>query len=198
MSVVEAKKKCLYAFTPFTGASKLITHFAETCIPRQHLLQDKTVKEDPIERDTHITVFFRLENKAPSAELIAACKKLGPFSVKLGDLKVFQQRDKVFDDGSKHSYDVVVIDVVDPSGKMHLLHRLWGDAYGISAEREAKTDYVYHPHLTIAYQVAGTGEDTVERAKLMGLFTGTEIVFTKVLVKEFRGDKDIKYTVELS
>lgn len=190
----EQKSKFNYAYSAFPKISDKIVKFATEHIPKEHLLNDVAVRTDSIERDSHITVIFKIEDRMPSEWLFNECRKLGVFSVELGDVHVFEQREKKFDDGSKHSYDVVVVDVQDTEGKMLKLHKLWAQEYGIDLNKE---DYPYKPHLTISYQVAGTGTKTAETAKGLGLFKGQKLEFSMIVVKEFRGSKIPKYFVSL-
>jgi 2'-5' RNA ligase len=195
----EPRKTKLYAYLPIAPLAASISKFAEEYIPKECLLKDKQVRTDPIERDSHITVFFGLENKEPSQDLIEACKRLGSITIKLDKLKVFEVRDKVFDDGSKHSFDVLVYDILDDYGKLPILHRLWGDAYGISEEEEAKKDYPYHPHLTIAYLESGRGAPLASVLTIQRCFPESDRsswwILNKVHVKEFKGS--VKYHVPL-
>jgi 2'-5' RNA ligase len=193
----EPRKTKLYAYLPIAPLAASISKFAEEYIPKECLLKDKQVRADPIERDSHITVFFGLENKEPSQSLIEACERLGSIAISLDKFRVFEQRDKVFDDGSKHSFDVLVYDITDEYGKLAILHRLWGDAYGISAEEEAKKDYPYHPHLTVAYLEPGMGAVVAKIAQenYPEVNRCSWWILNKVHVKEFKGS--VKYHVPL-
>lgn len=187
---MEVKKPTLlYAYAPFPHLSESLVRFATEHLPKEHLLQDELVRKDPIERDSHITIAFGLPDREPSQALHEQCHAVGQFTVELGDLRVFEQRDKVFGD-VKRSYDVVVIDVIDKRGHLKKLHQLWSEDYG-----HPKDEYEFHAHFTISYQVAGTGAHTVSTARSLGLFKGQTVVCNEIRVKEFRGKKDAKYVV---
>jgi len=180
----EAKKPIFYyAYAPLTQLGKKIVDFATEKINPDHLLDDKDVHPDPIERDTHITVFFKLPHKNVSEELLEQAALLGPINFRLGGLGVFETRDKKFDDGSVHSFDVVYIKVNDTNEELKNLHALFGESFGVPASEE---EYPYKPHLTVAYQVKGTGKATVELAEKLGLFKNTVTGFSEVKIKQFR------------
>lgn len=191
--MAEAKVEKLYAFAQVPELAQLIVDFADLVIPKEWLLQDEAVKKDPVERDTHVTLFFGLPKQEPSAELKKALLDLGSFEVQLGELSKFECRDKVFEDGTKHSFDVAYIAVVDPSGKLQKLHDLLGADFKAKDEHEK-----YTPHLTIAYLKPGQGQAVVERGTKLGFFRDKGFKIDKVLFRQFRSlDKSVLVTLKL-
>jgi len=184
----------LYAYAKFEEVSKAIIDYAENHIPAVYLLRDEAVRKDPIERDSHVTVFFKTPDREPSQHLREQCLAHGPFDLWLGDAHCFEIRDKMFDDGSKHSFDVVHIQVADaaPDFKLKKLHDLFGADYKAKSEHET-----FEPHLTIAYVKPDTGKEVVEHLNNFKFLAKQKLHFDQIHLKEFRGKPGVKYTVSL-
>jgi 2'-5' RNA ligase len=186
----------LYAFAEFENLKNAIVAYAETHVPKQYLLNDPVVRKDPIERDPHVTVFFKVPSRAPSQRLKAQFARRNPFDLQFGEAKVFEIKDKRFDDGTLHSYDVVYIEVLDNERRqLTELHSLIGEDF----ETKSEHGEVYTPHVTVCYQKPGTGKETAEHINTFGYIVCDSLRFTSVHFKEFRtDDKSVKYTLSLS
>jgi len=85
--------------------------------------------------------------------------KLGPsIRITLGRRHVLEQRDRKFEDGKLHSYDVVVMDVLASDGSP--LRRLHEALLKVGEVIHPFDEY--RPHVTLAYVRAGTGQYIVE------------------------------------
>jgi hypothetical protein len=117
-----------------------------------------TVKEmHPYETHVHVTVAYDVpELSWVLGEKLVPCSS---FSVALENAGVFKVRDKVFDDGTKHSYDVLYMKVkTNPS--LIVIHDL------VIGETKTKDPHgEYKPHVTLAYLGVDRGDAYADKLR---------------------------------
>jgi len=90
----------------------------------------------------HVTILYGIHKDVPDEDVEALIEKMTAPEVTLSKIGMFDNKDKGF--------DVVKFDV---SGKdLHDMNKMF-------AKLPHTNDYPYHPHATIAYVKAGTGND---------------------------------------
>jgi hypothetical protein len=132
-------------------------------INEEDLLNDPAVdKGQPLQKPDHFSLLLGIpENFSTGTHLTAEVfmNKQKPFDVHLSELGFFTN-DKVFEDGSKHQWDVLWAKPDEESeGKLRALQEILTKIYNVPWHHPDG----YHPHLTLAYLKHGTAEKYVTK-----------------------------------
>lgn len=134
----------------------------------QKLLQPEIIKE--LEDEPHITVIYGLEGQHAD-EIESVIDGLGPFSVVLGKIKLFEENE---------DFDVLVIEV--DSDDICMAHLVIASEFAVMS-----TYPCYKPHMTIAYLKKGTGKQYVGDSK----FEGVEFEVSELEYSTKSGNKSL-------
>jgi 2'-5' RNA ligase len=124
-------------------------------IDKDDLLDDKDVTDNPIETHHHITLHIGLG--FDDKKYTQVSDRHEPFTVTIGGLGKFSNKEKKFDDGTVHSYDVLWVDIKDQDGKLLALHEDFVDTFDKKYPQKE-----YKPHLTLAYLKHGKAQRYID------------------------------------
>jgi 2'-5' RNA ligase len=151
MSTSSDKNKCSFLYIPFEFPG--VINFANNIDPDDLLRDDKVISRDNvIEFDQHITVKYGLplylmdENNQESQLFYNKLRDYFKKGIKINmkSISSFKNKDKKFDDGSLHSYDVLILPV--ESEELKIINKEISDTFNIP-----NTHGEFKGHLTIGY-----------------------------------------------
>jgi 2'-5' RNA ligase len=145
-------------------------------IDKDDLLNDEIVTKHPIESDHHITLHFGLPFDDKMYKKVAS--ETSQFILTIRDFGSFTNKDKKFDDGTTHSYDILWVDVKDPGSDLSSLHEKLVEESGI------KPRNAFKPHVTVAYLKYGKAQKYIDEWNVQDRYWSN--VITEYQVKKYR------------
>jgi 2'-5' RNA ligase len=133
-----------------------------------------------IEDDPHITLLMGLPDE-DAAKVKKACESIGVFEIIIGSAGKFSS-ERTFEDGKKHSWDVLWRDVISPKGELQTIHENLKKLFGVEWHFPE-----YKPHLTVAYLTHGSAEKYLHLLEAQTW----KIVIKEVIIKKFQSNHPI-------